>query len=164
MKRLYIVRHARSSWSFRELADIDRPLNNSGIRDAHNMAQLLADKKISVEQIITSPALRAISTAFIFARKLDYSFQRILFNSSVYESTGDEIKKVIENFNENVESIMIFGHDPSLSNFVSSVTNEVVEKIPTTGIVIIEFKIDEWQKIKKAKGKLVGMLRPKKAT
>jgi hypothetical protein len=51
-----------------------------------------------------------------------------------------------------------------LSNFVSSVTNEVVEKIPTTGIVIIEFKIDEWQKIKKAKGKLVGMLRPKKAT
>src|SRR5690349_18650323 len=141
MKRLYLVRHAKSSWSFKELSDIDRPLNNGGIRDAHSMAQLLADKKISVEQIITSPAIRAVNTAFIFARKLDYSFQRILYNSSIYESTGADIKKVIENFNENVESLMIFGHDPSLSNFASSVTNELIEKTPTTGIITIEFNI-----------------------
>ena len=73
MKTLFLIRHAKSSWDDTALADKDRPLNDRGKRDAPKMGKRLADRDVNPDLILSSPAMRALTTAEIIAKKLDYS-------------------------------------------------------------------------------------------
>ena len=161
MKVLYLVRHAKSSWEDASLDDIDRPLKTSGVNDAYMMSDFLKEKKVAPELIITSPAVRAISTALIFTNKLKIPTEQIKILREIYESSPGDILNKVRMTNPIVNSLMVFGHDPSLTSLFTLLTGKSLEKIPTSAVASIFLSIDEWQKIVPAAGTLQFLHRPK---
>ena len=84
MKRLYLVRHAKSSWKDPDLDDFDRPLNKRGKRDAPLMGQKLRQADVRPDLIVSSPAKRAAKTAKIMAGQIEYPVKKIIWDESLY--------------------------------------------------------------------------------
>jgi phosphohistidine phosphatase len=162
MKTLYLIRHAKSSWDYPELTDFERPLNKRGKRDAPYMGQLLADMKVKPELIISSPALRAYYTARIIAGRIGYPFDEIETAESIYKSDAGELIELIQLVEDEYNSLMLFGHNPALTQTSNYLSDKHLDNIPTCGIVCIEFKTETWKEIKPDNGKFVFFEYPKK--
>jgi len=147
LKRIYLVRHAKSSWSNADLRDFDRPLNKRGKHDASFMAELIREKGIHPEIIVSSTAKRAFTTAEIFANGLDYQADKIIQDSNLYEAGVNDILKVISMINEDISNIMIFGHNPGLTDAANFITGSHIENISTSGVVSCISDMDRWNKI-----------------
>jgi phosphohistidine phosphatase len=160
MKKLYLVRHAKSSWEDITLADIDRPLKGTGVSDAHIMATRLKSQNILPELILSSPAVRTISTAIIFARVLNYPLCQISIRQEIYEASPELILQVIEQ-QYAPASIMILGHDPSFCQLYNRLTGSSLEKIPTTGIATIEIDSLTWNNLLDKTAKGLSLDKPK---
>src|SRR4051812_22854209 len=115
MKIIYLIRHAKSSWDLNDLPDIDRSLNERGFRDAHLMGGKLSEKGVNPDLIISSPAVRAITTALIIARKIHYPEDKIILRKSLYETSSAEYLKEIAQLKESINSVMLFGHNPIIT-------------------------------------------------
>ena len=100
MKTLLLIRHAKSDWTFPGLADIDRPLNERGYRDAPLVADELIKTKHIPDLIITSPAVRAATTAMIMARKFEYDPATIQLEKRLYETTPKEYMRILNNISD----------------------------------------------------------------
>lgn len=137
MKTLYLVRHAKSDWGAEGLSDIDRPLNKRGYRDAHFMSILMKDKKSLPDLIITSPAIRAISTALIFCRNFNLSYSDIVINANLYDTNVNQYKDIIAHIDNRYKSIMVVGHNPIISDFANNLTKSFMSTIATCGILEI---------------------------
>jgi len=161
MKTLYIVRHAKSSWKNADLKDIERPLKASGKKDAELVAEQLRKDKIHPEYFLSSPAVRAYATAKIFAKILEFPKDKIEINTSVYGSSVEELHTLILGMDNQYHSLMLFGHDPTLCNFVSFLTKQHYEKVPTSGVVAIQFHADNWNEIQPQSGKVKFFIYPK---
>ena len=144
-KTLYLIRHAKSEWANADLKDIDRPLNQRGYRDAHMMSKMLKSKGIVPELCVTSPAIRAMSTALIFARTIGYPQDQLLINPSIYESSAENLINQLLTFPAEVQTVFLFGHNPSITEAASLLGNFSVDEVPTCGIVGIGFKESSWK-------------------
>jgi phosphohistidine phosphatase len=152
-KRLYIVRHAKSSWDYEDISDIDRPLSIRGITDAGVMAGRLKSKGDIPSLMISSPACRAIHTAVIFARVLKFPWEQLMISEKIYPGTINDILKILENIEERHSSIMIFGHNPALTELADYFLKYPVNNIPTAGIVTLNFSGEGWKDLKESKAK-----------
>ena len=152
MKTLCLIRHAKSSWKFPKLKDFDRPLNKRGRRDAPFMGALLRRKNILPDQIVSSPATRAISTARMIAEELNYPNHKIIEKRNLYEATSDDLLKVVQSVEENVNSLFLVGHNFDITYFAVKLSDKVIENIPTCGIFSISFDIASWCDIDYGKG------------
>jgi phosphohistidine phosphatase len=161
MKTLYLTRHAKSSWDDPNVEDIDRSLKSTGIQDAYLMGKHLKSKGISPEIILTSPAARAINTAVIFASQFNYPPEEIKIFQKIYESAPNDIIEAVLSAKTKANSIMIFGHDPSLTNLVFQLTGKELEKIPTSATAGIELQINDWNELSSAEGKFLFLEKPK---
>ena len=119
MKTLYVVRHAKSSWEYHELPDMDRPLKGRGIRDAHLMASWLQDLLTEVPVLYASPATRTLHTAMIFARTLGIPLDEVRVAESLYSASHFDIAAFLRGIQGEPGSIMLFGHNPGMSEFIS---------------------------------------------
>ena len=150
MKSIYLVRHAKSDWGYEGLADIDRPLNKRGCHDAHMMSNLMKSKKILPDLIITSPAVRAISTALIFCLNFNLLPSTIIIEPNLYDTDIKQYFEIIAKIENSHNNIMLFGHNPIITELANSLTIPFTENIPTCGIVGIcqSMKIDHWRGFK----------------
>ncbi|MEW6506499.1 MAG: histidine phosphatase family protein [Bacteroidota bacterium] len=162
MKTLYLIRHAKSSWDDKDLTDFERPLNKRGNRDAPFMALLLKEEKVVPDLIISSPALRAISTAQIFADKFDYPKNKILLEKSIYLSGIKELEAIVQSIPDSHNIVFVFGHNPSITHYANHLGNKFITNIPTCGIVGIGFYEKNWHKVEMGKGKTFRLEFPKK--
>ena len=162
MKVLILVRHAKSSWDDPDLADIDRPLNKRGKKDAPEMGQRLLRQGIMPDLMISSPAKRARSTAKKIAKQLGFPKEKIQLAGDIYEAGPENLLRLIRNIQENPGILMLFGHNPGITEFANDLTGIDIHNIPTCGIVSIEFDVDDWQQVESKKGKLVSFDYPKK--
>lgn len=162
MKTVYLVRHAKSDWDNSSLLDIERPLNERGYNNANSMSRLFKEKQDNPELIISSPAIRAISTALIFARNLDYDSNLIALNKELYESTIKDYLSVITNTDEQYKSVMLFAHNPTISSFADSLCKTLPMDMPTCAIAGIRFDCKKWKDLKTTKGELFLFEYPKK--
>ena len=160
MKTLYLARHAKSYWKDQSIPDIDRPLNNRGKRDAPFMGEVLNDKKIMLDLIISSPAKRTKKTAIEIASKLGYSEKKIQFNEDLYEASSNTIIKLIKKIEEKYDRVMIFGHNPGLTMLNNHISNHYIDNIPTCGIVALQFD-KKWSEIDKNSCKFLFFEYPK---
>jgi len=160
LKKLYIIRHAKSSWSDMSLGDFDRPLNKRGKRDAPFMAQKLKEKKVLPDVIVSSPAKRTKSTAQIFANEINFT-KPIAYDKNIYEADGGELKYVVNSLNDKAKTALMFGHNPGL-NMLAENFLEFNENIPTCGIIEIEFDCKKWSEISSKNAKLISFDYPKK--
>lgn len=154
MKTIYLVRHAKAVEHSSVIHDFYRPLSERGVGDAHEMAQKI-HKQVSFPQlVITSPATRALTTAIIFSKKLGFPMEEIKLNKELYESTTKHYYKVISSLDENINTLFIFAHNPTITEFVNRIADgENISHIPTSGIAGIQF--ESWEDVPKNKGRLI---------
>lgn len=161
MKKLYLVRHAKSSWSNPELADFDRPLNKRGKRDAPFMGEILKKNEVQPEIIFSSPAKRALKTAKKISGILGYPKNSIVEDENIYDASTYELLELINHIGEEYKSAMLFGHNPGLTSLSNLLSDDYIDNIPTTGIVLLTFK-GMWQELKENSCKLEFFEYPKK--
>ena len=147
MKQLYIIRHAKSSWDFPELADHKRPLKKRGKNDANIIGQVLKNEQISPEMIVSSHANRALSTGRIIASYLSFPQENIVINESLYFEGVSGIVKVLKQTDSFINSLMIFGHNPDFTELPGYLTGESLFHLPTCGAIGLELPIDNWKDI-----------------
>jgi phosphohistidine phosphatase len=164
MKKLFVIRHAKSSWNYPDLDDIDRPLNKRGKRNAPEMGKRLSVKGVKPDLLITSPAKRAASTAKKIAKALSYPKDQIVIDQNLYHGTNQEVIDVIRNASDKIGTLMIFGHNPGFTELVNHLSGSSIYNIPTCGIAEIGFDIQSWKDIDKIKGKLIDFDYPKKVS
>ena len=162
-KTIYLVRHAKSSHDNPELVDFDRPLAKTGHSDAKMMAQLMKKKGIKVDLFLASPSKRTQQTARYFIESMAEQGQQLNLDSSIYRCSPTMMIHQLSQLDDKYASVILFAHNPATTraaNFFQ--TDTLIENVPTTGIVAIQFGISEWKKISKSKGSLSFFETPKK--
>jgi len=162
MKKLYLIRHAKSSWKNPGMSDIERPLNKRGKRDAPFMGKLLNNVGAKPDVIITSPAQRALRTSKVMAEELDYPVKNIIINKLIYEADTNELISIIKSIPDEVNIAMFFGHNPGLTFVNNYLTDKYIDNIVTCGIVEIEFNCDSWKDVNENTGNVISYEYPKK--
>jgi len=155
VKELIIVRHAKSSWRDSGLEDRERPLNKRGERDAPEMGARLARRKDRPDLIVSSPAVRALATARIIARKLDYARKDIVLIERLYGAGLDELLDVIRKADESVATLLLFGHNPGLTQLANHLGPREIPNLPTCGVLHLRFDADIWAVVGFARGEEV---------
>jgi phosphohistidine phosphatase len=152
-KTLYIVRHAKSPQDAGDIKDWERPLMETGIQRANKISNILKKKKILPDKIISSHAFRALNTAVIFAKNLDYPPEKIEISYDIYEKSPGHLIKLIQKQSNELSSLMIFGHNPTFTDLYNSLVNEQEIELSTSAAACIYFDLNNWQKIEKKQGK-----------
>lgn len=152
MKTLYLIRHAKSSWKYNHLADIDRPLNNRGKSDAPEMGQRLKSQGIFPDLMVSSPAERALTTCKIIADVLSYSPSKIVIEKAVYHGSESTLLRVVKGFDKKVDVAFLFGHNPGFTDFANQLTSSDIWNIPTCGVFGCSFEVENWSEVKNGKG------------
>lgn len=162
MKTLIFIRHAKSSWDNAELDDFDRPLNARGREDAPFMAAFLAGKMKAPDKIVSSPANRAFSTAKHFAQAFKIEPDEILLDKNIYEASSGQLMQVVRSLNDEWNTVLILGHNPSFTDVVNQLSPKtVIFNIPTCGICQIETTAASWSEISHHNSKMVHHFFPK---
>ncbi len=164
MKKLYLVRHAKSSWDNVDMDDFDRPLNDRGEKDAPHMAKLLKHRDVMPDRMITSPANRAISTCRMFAKVLDFNKKKIITEQKLYHASPDAILNVLISLPEHKDKedvVFLFGHNPGITEFTNELLNVSIDNIPTCGVVEATLVIDKWKDISFGCGEMHSFDYPK---
>jgi phosphohistidine phosphatase len=146
MKTLYLLRHAKSSWQNSELNDFDRPLLEKGLKRSKLVIDYLLDHDVKVDLMISSPAARALATAEIFARALNYPVEEIRKERKIYFGDADSFYEQFFDVPKNVNTMMIVGHNPTITTFANQFLDNKIDYLPTSGIVSITFTTDQWEK------------------
>ena len=146
MKReLILIRHTKSSWANLNQHDFDRPLKKDRVDDAINMAKHLKELELKPDLILCSPALRTKQTAEYFCDKLKYNYDKIVFDKRIYESSTEEYMSVIRETDSKIKSLMLIGHNPSITDFANQFLENKIDEVPTTGVVWLQFENDDWE-------------------
>lgn len=161
MKRLTIMRHAKSSWEFPELSDFERPLIEKGIKRTLRTCRFLHEKQLYPDTIFSSPALRAKDTAMLVAKNLPVTHE-IQWIEPFYPGNPAAFIKQLSKADNSLNHILVIGHNPGLSNFACLLLNSTeTDWIPTSGCAIIDIDIEKWEEPFAAKGKLLHYIKPK---
>jgi len=162
MKKLFLIRHAKSDWNNPNLSDIDRPLNKRGDRDAPFMANVLKKSNVIPELIYSSPAKRAFTTAKVFAKELGYDKNLIIINNSVYEAGIKDLEKIVQEIDADISNVLLFGHNMVITAFANHLGNKFIDNMPTCSIVGIEFDTNNWKNLERGSGNTFLFEYPKK--
>jgi len=150
MKKLILVRHGKSAWD-NDLPDHDRPLKKRGFKDA----QLVIDAfKLYYQpplKAISSSANRALTTANLFKEKLEISNEDFTVIKDLYTFDISELLDIIKTQDDAIEKLMVFGHNPAMTQLVNYLGDQYLDNLPTTGMVIIDFEEKKWSEIKNGK-------------
>ena len=162
MKRLTLVRHAKSSWTEVLLSDHDRALAERGVRDAPRMGKRINARKLRPSLIISSTAVRAMSTARAIADALKYPLEFLQSEKELYLATPDKILEIACAQEDNFSDLMVVGHNPGMTDLVNQLLPALcLHNLPTCGVVAIDFDTDAWAKLAEANAKLVFYDYPK---
>lgn len=155
MKSLTLVRHAKSSWKDATLADRDRPLNKRGQRDAPEMGRRMAEAGIRPSLIVSSPALRAWTTARAVAKAIGYPLEFLQRENGLYLASVDEILDVIVAQDPTFNSLMLVGHNPGFTSFANYLVPGLTGNLPTAGVVSVQIDQDHWDLYARPEAELV---------
>ena len=147
MKRLFLIRHAKSSWDDPTLTDRQRPLAARGRRDALRLGKRLAKRYRRPDLIVSSPAVRALTTAQLIARKL--GCRRIAVDARLYACKASDLLRVIRQLDERHQRVMLFGHNPELSALAHRFSDQI-HQLPTCAAARFKFDARSWTGIGRA--------------
>ena len=163
MKKIIFVRHGRAEDPSSELTDFERSLTTKGKVISREMARRFREKESDAGLIITSPAFRALETAFIFATEFGSSYDNILINSDIYFKAGiKNLFEIIGRLDNKINTITLFGHNPAFTEMPDRLSKNGCEFVTKTSVVCISFKTDTWSGVKLDSGKEEYFLKPEK--
>ena len=162
MKKLFIIRHAKSDQSFFG-NDFERPLNERGKADAPVMARRLLEKIGKPDALASSPAARAKRTAELFAETLEIPLKKIVFISALYHASSEAFYEMVAGLPDELETVAIFSHNPGITHFVNSLDNDIrIDNMPTCAIFAVSADVTNWVAFGKAKKEFLFFDYPKK--
>ncbi len=161
MKILTLIRHAKSSWDDSTVSDKERPLNRRGMRDAPQMGQKLSNRNAKPELVLSSPAIRAITTARIIAEQVKYPVNDIIVLEDLYEAAASDLLKIAQGLDDSLSEVFIFGHNPALSDLATELSNGEINDMPTCGVAEFRFDVKKWSSVDKTRIKGVKFDKPK---
>jgi phosphohistidine phosphatase len=159
MKLLFLLRHAKSSWTDASLSDFERPLNERGLNAAPFMGELMARHALSPDVIIASPATRAAQTARL-VKEAGGSNAEIRPDERIYEASPNTLRQVLSELSDDLDSAMLVGHNPGMEGLIRYLADRI-EPMPTAALAVIKLKIESWSEIRQDCGKTVSVYRPK---
>ncbi|MBW8359907.1 MAG: histidine phosphatase family protein [Weeksellaceae bacterium] len=157
MKKLILVRHAKSDWP-EDTADFDRPLAERGLEDAEKMSNFLKSQGIKIDHLVSSPAVRALSTCEIFNQTYHIELKT---NEKLYQPSESNILSVLYDLGDSVNSVALFSHNNGISNFANTMTEDVF-LFPTCGVAGFEVNCNSWSEFENADKRLIFFYEPKK--
>jgi phosphohistidine phosphatase len=160
MKQLLIVRHAKSSWDNPGLEDFQRPLLEKGKKKTRYILDYLIKHQIRPDLIISSHATRALDTAKIIAHALVIPEEKLIISKNLYHGDAESLFNYFYDMHDEVNSLMLVGHNPTLTYFSNIFLDKKIDNLPTSGVVCIEFKTDSWAQIQTAKRKTNFVISP----
>lgn len=162
MRRLTLVRHAKSDWSLAGQPDWDRPLNRRGQRDAPEMARRLRARKLKPDLILASPAVRALTTAAIMARELRVPAIRVRQDERLYLAGPGDLLMVVRELGGTSQHLMLFGHNPGITDFANRLSaGEQIDNMPTCAVFTALFDLADWATLDWQRGQDVEFDYPK---
>ena len=163
MKKLIFIRHAKAEEQAYGISDFERSLTVKGKFVSHNMARRYKTIEKSPGTFISSPAFRALETAFIFAKELDIEYDKLILDNNIYYKMNlNSLSKILSRVNESTNSVTLFGHNPSFSEISDSLCRKGCNYMTKCSIVCISFNTCTWSDIKRNIGKLEYFLEPEK--
>jgi len=168
MRRLMLLRHAKSDWSAPGAHDRERPLSARGREAAPKMGAYMARHALVPDLIVASPAVRVGETldGLLPAFRQAPNVRR---DDRLYETGGDELLAVIKETPKSVHSLMLAGHNPGLAELAAllmaagdvEARRQLIEKFPTAGLAVIDFPLDDWAKLHPKAGRLDRFVVPR---
>ena len=160
MKKLLLMRHAKSSWKDISLNDHQRPLNKRGKRDAPNMGKYLQEQGLVLDLILCSTAKRARTTVKRFLREYDLKGE-VFYVDDLYHASFETYFSLLNQLPVDIDTVMIVGHNPEMDYFLEMVC-DVYEHLPTATIAVLEFPIEQWSELNEVTpGELVDLWKPR---
>ncbi len=159
MKTLYLLRHAKSSWDDNRLSDFERPLNDRGRRTARLMGELIRERGLIPEVIVSSPAKRASETATLLAEAAKFDGE-ILSDERIYEASPQRLLEILSETDDRYSSAMFIGHNPGIEGFIRFLTGDI-QPMPTAALAVIFLDTVRWSEISKGLGSLENVIRPR---
>jgi phosphohistidine phosphatase len=161
MKTLFLVRHAKSSRDDPSLPDRERPLNDRGLDDAPRMGKRLSKRGVKPDLLVSSPALRALTTAQLIADEIGYARKNIAVDERLYASSPDDLLAVICALDDKLGRVMLFGHNPEFTDLAHRLSSEDID-MPTCAVAEFLFDAKVWADVGKVGPAKVKLDAPKK--
>ena len=161
MKRLGLLRHAKSSWDAPAVSDHDRPLNKRGLHDAPRMGELLAERGVKPDMIISSTALRARTTAELAGRALGFTASGLRLTGDLYHAPAGTMLDVLEQLGGNAKEVILVGHNPGITALANRIADARIDNLPTAAFFYIEADIERWSDLPGQPGRLLFFATPK---
>lgn len=158
MKTLYLVRHAKSSWEH-DVDDHKRPLKARGESDGKLVSNKVKTEIKPPQKIISSDATRALTTAHFFKDALNIADADFETNHDLYDFSGQNVMRIIKSLDNNVDRVMIVGHNHAFTSVVNMLGNQHIDNVPTCGFVMLVFDEKKWSDI--TTGKTVKTIFPR---
>lgn len=153
-RTLYIIRHAQASKDLYFPGDFFRTLDKTGYKEVAEMAAWLAGEGAIPELFISSSAIRAYSTALVFAKHLNYATEKIILKDAVYDASLNKLYHVLQETDDIYNSVAIFGHNPGFTDLLNNLCGFEIDNLPTSGIAAVSLKTKSWSKLNKGDGKI----------
>jgi phosphohistidine phosphatase len=161
MKELLIVRHAKSSWEITQPDDFKRTLNERGHRDAPAMAKKMLDRSILIDCIVSSTAVRALTTANYFAEAYKIKEADFLQFKKLYHAAPKAFVEVIQALPNQYNCAAVFAHNPGITTFVNQLTETQIDDMPTCGVFAVKLFTSNWSELMKCKKEFLFFSSPK---
>lgn len=160
MKRLLLLRHAKSSHDDNTLQDVKRPLNERGRDDANLVGKHIRQQKILPDLILSSPAKRARQTISLVTKAAGLK-RKPKFDEGIYDASGRRLHKIVTGLDDSVNSALLVGHNPGFEELLRSLTGKD-RSLPTASLACIEFETEHWSELRSRSGKLKWRVTPRK--
>ncbi len=142
---------------------MDRPLLDKGITKTKKIIRYFNRNKITADLIISSPATRAYETAKLIAEGIGYPVKKIVTERAVYDGSPERILDLIYSTPDDVNSLMLFGHNPTITNLANLFLHPGIEMMPTTGVLCLTFDTNNWEKVPSVNAVMKFAVSPKTA-
>ena len=144
MKRLLLIRHAKSSWKDDSLDDHERPLNRRGERDSLSMARHLADGDEQLDVIYSSTAIRALDFAEMISEFTGFT---LIPDLTFYTFDADELLEIVRSLPDQAKRVAIVAHNPAITQLANRLSGAEISNMPTAGIVALKCAIEQWRQL-----------------
>lgn len=163
MKTLFLLRHAKSSWNYPGLRDVERPLNARGNRDAPAMGQWIKSHFPPPQLIISSHSVRTLATISKVAHAMGIKGKEVQTDENLFHASAARLRKVMKTVPNKEDSLMLVAHNPGVTDFANSLCpNHAVENIPTCGLYVVRFHCESWKEASSDTAEFACFQYPKK--
>ncbi len=160
MKKVYLVRHGKAADKELNIPDFERTLTDRGVKDSSAISRRLRKEGVKPSMIVSSPVQRALQTARIVAKQLDFKKKNIIANKDLFDQEDGGLLNILHELGDEHETVMLVGHNPSFAEFAHFLVSDFAKELPTSGVVGIRCNVDAWKEVVPGTGEEISYIIP----